>query len=425
MRRQRGLVGLMGLAALVGLGLARPAAAAVTTEQSASILVFPKVISDGTRDTIIQITNTSNNMRHAHCFYVNGALTNPSLPVGPLNPPLWTEIDFDIWLTKQQPTHWVVSTGRLDNPTERNCRGGTMCATGPVCVGGASDGKPCPNGASDCAGGTCVPKQSGTDQADCCDAGFDPGRVPPVVPGFTGELKCIEVDQGGFPVPGNALKGEATLEDIGSGDVSKYNAVGLKGFDTNNMDNILCLGGGVTEQCPNGAEYEGCPATWILDHPATFAPDRVVEQQSFCTTHPCSEVTTNITVVPCTENFETQTPPPITLQFKVYNEYEQFFSASTTFTCWGSFDLGSDDPLANGINSIFKTVNVGGEILQGFVRSSSGTPGGVMIVIEETHKDNAVGHGFTAKNAQNGVTSFQDQAAQDIITIPADQIQQQ
>ena len=109
MRRQRGLVELMGLAALVGLGLARPVAAAVTTEQSASILVFPKVISDGTRDTIIQITNTSNNMRHAHCFYVNGALTNPSLPVGPLNPPLWTEIDFDIWLTKQQPTHWVVS----------------------------------------------------------------------------------------------------------------------------------------------------------------------------------------------------------------------------------------------------------------------------------------------------------------------------
>jgi hypothetical protein len=400
MRRQRGLVGLMGLAALVGLGLARPVAAAVTTEQSASILVFPKVISDGTRDTIIQITNTSNNMRHAHCFYVNGALTNPFLPVGPLNPPLWTEIDFDIWLTKQQPTHWVVSTGRLDNPLEKNCRGGTMCNQ----VKGSG-------------------KESGTDQADCCDAGLDPGHVPPVVPGFTGELKCIEVDQGGFPVPGNALKGEATLETIDTGDVSKYNAVGLKGFDTNNMDNILCLGGGVTDQCPTGAEYEGCPATWILDHPATGAPDRVVEQQEFCTTHPCSEVTTNITVVPCTENFETQQPPPITLQFKVYNEFEQFFSASTTFTCWGSFDLGSDDPLSNGINDIFKTFNAGGEILQGFVRSSSGRPGGVMIVIEETHRDNK--NGFTARNAQNGVTSFQDFAGQDIITIPPDQIQLQ
>ena len=405
MRRQRGLVGLMGLAALVGLTFARPVSAAVTTEQSASILVFPKVISDGTRDTIIQITNTSNNMRHAHCFYVNGALTNPSLPVGPLNPPLWTEIDFDIWLTKQQPTHWVVSTGRLDNPTEKNCRGGQMCSQ----IKGSGN-------------------ESGTDAADCCDAGLDPGRVPPVVPGFTGELKCIEVDQGGFPVPGNALKGEATLEEIATGDVSKYNAIGLKGFDTNNMDGILCLGGGVNDQCPTGAEYEGCPATWILDHPATGAPDRVVEQQPFCTdptntTHPCSDVSTNITVVPCTENFETQSPPLVTLQFRVYNEFEQFFSASTSFTCWGSFDLGSPDPLANGINSIFNTNQLGGEIIQSFVRAATGTPVGVMIVIEERHHDNI--NSLTARNAQNGVTSFQDQAGQDIITIPADQIQLQ
>jgi len=398
MRRQRGLVELMGLAALVGLGLARPVVAAVTTEQSASILVFPKVISDGQRDTIIQITNTSNNMRHAHCFYVNGALTNPSLPVGPLNPPLWTEIDFDIWLTKQQPTHWVVSTGRLDNPSEKNCRGGTMCD----------------------------PTTSGTDHADCCDAGLDPGRVPPVVPGFTGELKCIEVDQGGFPVPGNALKGEATLEEIATGDVSKYNAIGLKGFDTNDMNGVLCLGGGISPECPvGGAEYEGCPATWILDHPATGAPDRVVEQQDFCTAtantiHPCSSVTTNITVVPCTENFETQQPLPVTLQFRVYNEYEQFFSASTTFSCWGSFDLGSSD---TGINPVFNTAALGGEIAQTFVRSASGTPRGVMIVIEETHND--LVNGLTARNAQNAVTSFQDQAGQDIITIPADQIQQQ
>ena len=283
----------------------------------------------------------------------------------------------------------------MDNPSDKSCRGGT----------------------------TCDPSTTGTDHADCCDAGLDPGRVPPVVPGFTGELKCIEVDQGGFPVPGNALKGEATLEEIATGDVSKYNAIGLKGFDTNNMDGVLCLGGGVTDQCPTGAEYEGCPASWILDHPATGAPDRVVEQQEFCTDHPCSTVTTNLTVVPCSENFETQSPPPVTLQFRVYNEYEQFFSASTTVTCWGSFDLGSSDPLANGINPVFNAAALGGEIVQSFVRSAAGTPRGVMIVIEETHTD--LVHSLTARNAQNGVTSFQDQAGQDIITIPADQIQLQ
>ena len=67
----------------------------MTTEKSASILVFPKVIANGTRDTVIQITNTSNSMVHAHCFYVNGALTFPEFPPGPQNPPLWIETDFD------------------------------------------------------------------------------------------------------------------------------------------------------------------------------------------------------------------------------------------------------------------------------------------------------------------------------------------
>ena len=129
MRRQRGRIGLMA-AALVGL-VASGASAEVTTDRSASILVFPKVISDGTRDTVIQITNTSNSMVHAHCFYVNGALTFPfgldGIPntgdevASQLNPPLWTEIDFDIWLTKQQPTHWLVSEGRLVDPTDESC----------------------------------------------------------------------------------------------------------------------------------------------------------------------------------------------------------------------------------------------------------------------------------------------------------------
>lgn len=408
MRRQRGLVGLMGLAALVGFGLvSSPAAAKVTTEQSASILVFPKVIANGTRDTIIQITNTSNIMRHAHCFYVNGAATDPSRPVGPTNPPLWTEIDFDIWLTKQQPTHWVVSTGRLDFVNARACRGAV----------GAN------------AAITCNPATTGTSTADCCDAGFPPGHVPPVVPDFTGELKCIEVDASGFPVAGNSLKGEATLEDIATGDVSKYNAIGLQGFETNNMDGVLCLGGGVSASCPSGAEYQACPQTWILDHPAIGAPDRVVDQQAFCdpATGVCSAVSTNLTVVPCTQDFETQNPPPVTLQFVATNEFEQSFSASTTISCWASFALDE-------INPIFLTNTIGGRIVQTRMRSASGTPRGVVAVLEETHVQcpapaAGAASGCTgattvvSRAAQNAHTSFADQSGQDIITIPGEQIQ--
>jgi hypothetical protein len=172
MRRQRGRVGLMA-AALVGLVVGGGAQAQVTTERSASILVWPKVIADGTRDTIIQITNTSNSMVHAHCFYVNGASTFPEFPPDPIrNPPRWTEIDFDIMLTKQQPTHWVVSTGRLFDPEAESC-------------------------------------STDEDFFACNDAGLNIGRVPPVDEFFTGELKCIEVDMSGAPVSGNRLHGRA------------------------------------------------------------------------------------------------------------------------------------------------------------------------------------------------------------------------
>ncbi|GIW45500.1 MAG: hypothetical protein KatS3mg077_2782 [Candidatus Binatia bacterium] len=387
MRRQRGLVGLMGLAALVGWGVsARLAEARVTTEQSASILVFPKVIATATRDTVIQITNTSNNMRHAHCFYVDGAPVNPDLPVGPLNPPRWVETDFDIWLTRQQPTHWVVSTGRWDDPTDDSCR---AVPCNPANSGG----------------------NNGT--ADCCDAGFDPGRIPPMGPNFTGELKCVEVDASGFPVPGNSLKGEATLVDrdpnnTGLFDVSKYNAIGLKGFDTNNMDGVLCLGGAVSSSCPSGAEYEACPQTWILDTPSVNAENPVLASQEIE-----SRADVQLTVVPCSENFETQVPTSVTLQFAITNEFEQTFSASTTITCWANYSLDE-------INPVFDVAAVGGNTLQTRVRAAAATPRGIMAVVEETVSADGRGSARVAHNPHN---SFADQSGQDLIIIPADQIQ--
>src|SRR5262245_52889601 len=274
MLRQRGRVGLMA-AALVGL-VVGGAQAQVTTERSASILVFPRVISDGTRDTIIQITNTSNSMVHAHCFYVNGALTFPEFPPGPTNPPVWAEVDFDIWLTKQQPTHWVVSQGRLNDPFD------------PVCTNGGPNFPP---------------------NFDCNGAGFDPSGspggpgVPPVAQFFTGELKCIEIDMSGHPVSGNHLKGEATTVirnncavfepgetegectvtgqdclidsddcDDDDFDVAKYNALGIIGNENNDGNGILCLGGEPSEECPQGAEYDACPEFWIANHFAWDAP---------------------------------------------------------------------------------------------------------------------------------------------------------
>ena len=73
---------------------------------------------------------------------------------------------------------------------------------------------------------------------------------------FSGELVCVEIDQGGFPVPGNAL--EASANSVGDADTC-LNPISIPGYDSNQMDGTLCLGGGVTPQCPLGREYGACP----------------------------------------------------------------------------------------------------------------------------------------------------------------------
>jgi len=390
--------------ALVGM-LASSATADVVTERSASILVFPKVIADGTRDTVIQISNTSNSMVHAHCFYVNGVQD-------------CTEVDFDIWLTKQQPTHWVVSEGRLVDPTDVPCN---------------------------------------SSKADCNGAGLDPGRVPPVVEDFQGELKCVEVDSSGAPLSGNHLKGEATLvtknvcqnpDTNGQGtcsvsgdqcdftdptscsnlcdkksgacqvtggncstdadcvdiiDVAKYNGLGVLGLETNDGDGVLCLGGDSTDQCPSGAEYNGCPQTWIMNHLADGAEDPVAGSGS--------SVDTDVTIVPCTENFETQEQTSVTVQFAITNEYEQTFSASTTVTCWAELGLGS-------INEVFTRSFVGTDFLQTRMRPSSGTASGFLAVGDELHTAKS---GETAAAAAN-LHVEGERPGPDVITIPGDQL---
>lgn len=412
MLRQRGRVGLMA-AALVGL-VVGGAQAQVTTERSASILVFPRVISDGTRDTIIQITNTSNSMVHAHCFYVNGALTFPEFPPGPTNPPRWVELDFDIWLTKQQPTHWVVSKGRLVDATDEPCGSSRIAkVVKEASTAGIFDGEEI--------------------LRDCDGAGLDPGRVPPVEEFFTGELKCIEVDMSGHPVSGNHLKGEATevirnvcdIEDEeceitgefcdensdcdeGDFDVAKYNALGIIGNENNDGDGVLCLGGEPSEECPNGAEYDACPETWIANHFAqgAFYSTRNDRDAAF--------VDTTFTIVPCTQNFETQDLETVTIQLLVWNEFENVFSASFPVTCWDELELDEINP------TIFNFDNFGSTFAQSRLRSSNQTRAGFLMVGTEEHETDDDWESFADVNYH--VEGFRRTA--DIITIPPEQLSQ-
>src|SRR5579862_5859659 len=294
----------------------------VTTGEAASVIVFPRVVVDGTWETTIQISNTANRPAYAHCYYVNGALTDPSLPPGPSNPPLWLTADFPITLGRQQPTHWVVSHGRPVDPND----------------------PPCPDPA-------------------CDGAGDDPGAIPSVPPGFTGELRCIEEDASGAPLSGNALTGVATLTHLAAGEVVKYPAIGLPGYESNNADGTLCIGGSARDGCAQGAEYGGCPQDWIMVHPSD-ADDRPVDGPAR---------STDITIVPCAANFATQLSTPLSVQFAITNEFEQTFAARTTVTCWARLRLSDIAP-------VFTRAGLGGDWAQTHVSAAAGTAGGFLIV---------------------------------------------
>lgn len=303
----KGRPGLYGLGVLLAVlvvfgGYAR---ADVTTDQPGSIIVFPKVIADGTRDTLITITNVRNMPSIVHCIYNNspsgtcsltttqGCRFNEDCPTTetcnlitpgvcsitstrgcsvdadcPGSEPCvheCVEHDFDIFLTGQQPTVWDVASGRQVNPVDN------------------------------------VP-------------GLDPGNVPPQID-FVGELKCYVTDADGAPIMQNSLTGEASLFGAAgpSTDVSEYNGVTIfaAGTPAGNLD-------------LNNIEYNACPADLVVNHWADGAVDSFTG----------ATINTELTLVPCTEDFESQIPPPARAIFDVSNEFEEHLSASVPVGCF-------------------------------------------------------------------------------------------
>lgn len=338
------LSGLCGFAVALGV-LAASARADVVTEKTASIIDFPKVIFKAGEDTIIQITNTGPNMLHAHCFYVDARLPDGCAQederIGCT--PIWQETDFTIWLTRQQPTHWKASSGRPVDPSDDFSFGS--------------------NG-----------------------AGLDPGAVPPLTAGFQGELLCVEVDITGSPIDGNHLKGEATLLTTANSDVSKYNAIGIQSTGAANAtcpdqdgNCILLLNN------PRGettGEYNACPETLVLNHFADGLIDPAQKEFS----HP-GEITNELTLVPCSKDFENQRPGQVTVQFLIFNEFEERFSASFTVVCWKNTLLTDIDSPNDPTLSVFHTNNLGSEVAETRITPADQSDGGVVGVAEVFRSD--------------------------------------
>lgn len=318
MKRNRGL-GTFGVAAVGVLALAGVASADdyrnVTTERSGSMVVFPKVLWKDGRDTIIRLANTGNPLAFVHCFYVDG--TDASC----------AETDFDLILTRQQPTHWSASAGRR------------------------SFGVP----------------EWGTD-----NTGLPPGLIPPVPPGFQGQLICLQVDPDGFPYPGNALKGEAVLrrED---GDVTRYNATSFpaQSTDTDPSDGVVLT---LNLTPDTDGEYVACPDTITLNHVTEGVVDPVAGQADpYCTKANCS-VSTQLTLVPCTLDLENQKPATVKLSFTIYDEFEQPYSAFDSAKCWFNKSLASINPVFGTLPSVSAYTRI----------NPNPKNGGVIAVAEET-----------------------------------------
>lgn len=351
-----------GALAGVWLASAVPVGAQVTTQESASILVFPKVVADGSWDTTIQIANGTNRPVSAVCYYVNAQLQFPELPEGPLNERLWIDTDFRIHLTRQQPTHWVVSRGR------------------PV-----SESDPCDS-----------------TSPNCDAAGPIVGRIPPVPEDFIGELVCIELDASGAPWSGNGMRGQATLTHLVTGEVVKYPALGLTGLPTNNANGELCLGGDRSEQCALGAEYTGCPNRWTVSHPSDF-DDRSTDGNAS---------TTRFTLVPCQQDFDSNVPGTATVTISITNEFELRFSASHQVRCWSDFSLPD-------ISSVLTRDGLGGDWLQTELRVAAERMGGFMLV-QQTEREIPRPPAFTAVATTPHPVAPGDQ---NVITLPVEVIQ--
>jgi hypothetical protein len=353
----RGLTTTLVLLAVLAIN-AGQVRADVTSDTPGSIVIFPKVIADGTRDTLIQLTNTSNVGTGAHCWYFDA--TNNCTPN-----------NFFVDLTPQQPIVWRASSGRFTG--ELRCSAGThgVCASNSDCVSPPA--------------GNCV-----------ATPGIFLGNVPPRI-NFQGELKCIQVDVSGVPVMGNSLKGEALLETLvgdGAGQVSQYNGIAVQAI-TN--PSPTCNGGpfsgapctGTSSCCDasgncgtcnvqlklDNTTYNACPRDLVVTHYAQGATDLFTG----------ATVKSELTLVPCTEDIENDRPtdvnsPDVNAHFRVINEMEAGpLSGDIPFTCWLNISL--DDPRLGGIYD----ASFVGTFVKTRIPTSGAANAGLLGVLEEFH----------------------------------------
>jgi len=306
----------------------------ITTDGTAAIVVYPDLEFDTARsiDTKIQLTNTADTQVSVKCFYINanGHCGGEGGPICRLDSqcapglfcePGWQVTNFRLNLTKRQPLSWNLSSGLTNGLPLSN--------------------KPGP------------PDGQGQPQ-------FNDGSIPPAPENpFSGELRCIELRYNeDVPSDRNDLKGESTvLREDGAMDARKSNAIGIKAIEGAQRDpvEVLNIGGPEAEYGmeADGGNPAGCPNIWTLNHFFDGAP--VAHHGGMMT----QNVRSVLTLTPCAADILTSKPGSATIQFLIYNEFEQRFSTSTRISCYESTPLSDIDTRPGPDGDRFSIFSVG------------------------------------------------------------------
>jgi hypothetical protein len=285
------------------------------------------------RDTVVQLTNTSEFLTKVHCFYTNtnGHCSNNDeiicteanfrsvCPSGGLCEPGWQETDFSLTLTKRQPISWSVDNGLQNLPL----------ATQPGQAGQRNE-----------------------------------GNIPPVLETpFTGELFCVQVTADTeVPSDRNDLKGEASIVTtvFDQIDARKYNAIGIKAIEgrQDGSPTILNVGGpdaeyGAFDETEDPPRFIGCPNILTLNH--FFDGANVISHEGAVE----GRVRSDLTLVPCARDYLAQIPEQAVVQFLVFNEFEQRFSTSTSVRCYKETRLSDIDTRPGPEGDSFSIFSVG------------------------------------------------------------------